>query len=145
MKLLYLFIFLQLASTSSFAQGDTVKIPIDRQLFHDKIIDEQNELDLADRKKDKIFTVGEDESINLLLTDILYRKIDELRFSVETNTTIPTRNEKVKYLRYIESLLRDFRIALRSRKINALEFPTLVSNFELLMKASIANCSWRAL
>lgn len=139
MRLLYIFTFLLLISAGSFAQSDTIKIPIDRQLFHEKIIDEQSELELVDKKKDKMFTVGEDESINLLLTDILYRKIDALRFSIETNTALPTRNEKVKYLRYIEYLLRDFRVALRSRKINALEFPTLVSNFELLMKASIAK------
>lgn len=139
MKLFYLLLFSFFICSKLSAQKDLVEIPIDGQLFHDKIVDEQNAIDQLDRDKDKTFTVGDDESINQLLTDILYRKIDQLRFSIETNTALPTRNDKVKYLRYTESLLRDFRIAYLSKKIDPLDFPTLVSNFELMMKASIAK------
>ena len=139
MKLFYLISFLLLGIGDCFAQSDSIKIPFDRQLFHDKILEEQNEIDKRDGSKDRLFSVSEDESINLLLSDVLFRKTDELRHAVESNTAIPTRNEKVKYLRYLESLLGNFRTAMISRKIDPLEFPTLVENFELLMKASIAK------
>ena len=129
MKLFYLISFLLLGIGDCFAQLDSIKIPFDRQLFHDKILEEQNEIDKRDGSKDRLFSVSEDESINLLLSDVLFRKTDELRHAVESNTAIPTRNEKVKYLRYLESLLGNFRTAMISRKIDPLEFPTLVENF----------------
>jgi hypothetical protein len=124
---------------TAFALNDTATIPQNRQLFHDKIRTEQKLIDRADGKADNIFHPGNNEEINLRVTDVLFRKVDDLRFWVEKNENIPTNNDKIRYLRYIENMLKAFRIGWRNRDINPVEFPALYETFDKIFRGNIAG------
>ena len=66
-----------------FANRDSVIIPIYRQLFHDRINDEQVELDKLDGKKDGLIKATVKPDINLVINDVMTRKIDDLQIFVE--------------------------------------------------------------
>ncbi len=135
MKTFLLFIFV-LFSATSFAQYDTVRIPIDRQYFHDKIVAQQEAIDKMDGQKDGLLTVSKDQSVNLQLSDVLFRRVKEMRYAVETNKLLPERNDKVRYLRYIESMLKQFTSAYQSGAVDPLLLPALIDNFEEIKLAS---------
>jgi len=138
-------IFLCLLSTCSFyfgvCQTDTVIIPLDRQYRHDKIVTQQTLTDEADGVKDGQLLATKNSDVNLQLTDALSRRIKELRLGVETNALLPSKNEKIRYLGYIEELVRSFRIAWLTREINPAEFPELITAFESLAKAQLSGAS----
>ncbi|MCP9751639.1 hypothetical protein [Ferruginibacter sp. HRS2-29] len=140
MKHIFLLITL-FTGYSAIAQEDTVKIDFQRALFHDKILKEQKLTDKADGKLDGILHASANDEVNLQLTDVLFRRIDVLRFWVEKNKDITSNNEKVRYLGYIEDLVRYFRVAWKTRQINPLEFPELVNNFDQVMKANLEGRS----
>ncbi len=139
MKNIFLFIVLITTSFQVFAWNDTTTIPQGRKLFHDKIKIEQGLIDKADGKQDKVFHYNTNEEINLRITDVLYRKVDDLRFWVEKNSNISTSNDKIRYLRDIENFLKTFRIAWRAREISPVEFPALFDNFDIVFKKHIAG------
>ena len=143
MKNILLPILLLCTCFSGFAYtpADTIVVDFKRAFFHDKIIAEQKLIDKADGKADGVFHGSSNDEINLQLTDVLYRKINSLRQWVDTTSQIKTNNEKVRYLGYIEDLLRGFRIDWRARAINALEFPVLEQSFTEILKAQIASKS----
>lgn len=41
--------------------------------------------------------------------DAIFRKIDELQNEIELNPQIKTNNEKIRYLGYVEALVKNFR------------------------------------
>ena len=141
MKTFLFFTCLLFTSTAAFAQYDTVRIPIDRQYFHDKIVAEQEAIDAMDGKKDSMVTASKDEGVNLQLTDALFRRVKDLRYGIETNAQLPGRNEKVRYLRYVESMLQQYANARQTRAIDPLQLPALIDNFEQIQKASLAGNS----
>ena len=61
--------------------------------------------------------------------------------AVEQNKKISANNEKVRYLTYIESLLRSFRINWRGNKIKGVYAPALFDNFDKIMQATIDSLS----
>lgn len=113
---------------------DTVNIPLARQGFHDKIDKEQQLTDKADGTQDMILHVGKNEEINIHVTDALFRKTDELQLWVETNKSLTTNNDKVRYLRLIEDLLRSFRNSLSVKEIKPVLYPSLLNSFESILK-----------
>ncbi len=135
MKYIYLLILILCCHHKAIALEDTLKIPLYRQYFHDKINNEQKFCDKADGKLDQSLHISNNDEINLRVTDVLFRKIDELQIWVETNTEISNSNEKIRYLSYIENVLKAFRINWKSRDINPIEFPALIDNFEQIIKA----------
>ncbi len=133
--------FLLLSASRVFAGIDSVIVPIERRFFHDRISEEQKLLDRADGKMDGIMKVSANEEINLSVTDIMTRKINELADTIELNTRITRNQEKVRYLRYIETLLKTFRAQTRSKQFNPAYASILVSGFENVMNASIGGYS----
>jgi len=117
------------------AMSDTSMIPVYRQYFHDKINNEQKLCDRADGKLDNMMRVCNNVDINLRVTDILFRKIDELQDWVESNKNIEKNNDKIRLLGYIETELRLFRQSWKRKEINPNEFPLLVENFTAILKA----------
>ncbi len=101
----------------SLAYGDTTTIPLNRQVFHDKIKAEQKRADKADGRLDGLIKVSSNPEINLQVTDAIFRKINVLRNDIEINTTLATNNDKIRYLRYVEDLVRDFVNNWRSHKL----------------------------
>ncbi|MEO6188549.1 MAG: hypothetical protein ABIO82_07120, partial [Ginsengibacter sp.] len=136
----YLFIFTCLFSLSSFAD-DTTNIPISRQVFHDKIKDEQRRADRMDGRVDGLMKVSQNNEVNLQVTDALIRQINVLRNDVESRKDLPTNNEKIRYLRYIESLLKVFTEEWKEHNISPALAPMLVENFSEIMTANIKGVS----
>lgn len=137
MKLIRLFILL-LFYTPLFAQAaDTTNIPFSRVIFHDKIIAEQNRADKVDGKIDGWIKAGNNDEVNLQVTDALFRKVNVLRNEIEINQDIESNNDKVRYLRYVEQMLRSFINEWTSHDIHPSIAPALLDNFTDLMRANI--------
>ena len=120
---------------SSLAYNDT--IPLNRRVFHDNILKEQQKADRLDGKADRFVKISNVEEVNLQVTDALFRKVDILRNSIEKNTTLATNNDKVRYLKFIELMVRGFNTSWRTHKITSAEVPVLVDNFTSILKANV--------
>ncbi|MBA2250723.1 MAG: hypothetical protein H0W12_11100 [Chitinophagaceae bacterium] len=136
-KIFYLLIFLLVFQLRSFASPDSTIIPIGRQGFHDKIKAEQLRADKTDGKADGMIKVSKSDDINMQVTDAIMRKVDILRYGIEANKSLPTSNDKIRYLRYIESLVRDFTNNWRARKFSPALAPVLVENFSAILQANL--------
>jgi hypothetical protein len=119
------------------ANGDTTTIPLNRRIFHDKIKAEQKRADRADGRLDGLIKVSTNPEINLQVTDAIFRKVNVLRNDIEINTQLATNNDKIRYLRLVESLVRDFTNDWRSHKIEPALAPLLVDNFTDIMFANL--------
>jgi hypothetical protein len=142
MKHLILLFSLLITGGGLMAMGaDTVKIPMSRLGFHDKINNEQQLLDKADGKLDNYLHVLKNDEINLQISDALFRKVDELQNWIETNESIASSNEKVRSLRLIENLLKSFRAGWRNKEIKPVALPELVATFDQAIKSVAAGKS----
>jgi hypothetical protein len=138
MKLIfYFFTFLFFLPLFTKANGDTTNIPLNRQVFHDKIKAEQRRADKADGHLDGLIKVSTNPDINLQVTDAIFRKINVLRNDIEINTQLATNNDKIRYLRYVESLVRDFTNNWQSHKFSPALAPLLVDNFREIVAANL--------
>ncbi|MBP6285495.1 MAG: hypothetical protein KA409_01155 [Ferruginibacter sp.] len=137
---LLLSLFLLLAA-NIFAAIDTVKVPIYRQLFHDRINEEQRLLDRMDGKADGLVKATHNTEINLAITDVMFRKINELQDLVEANAKLVTNNQKIRYLSYIENVVRAFKNRIKGKELSPVYAPMLVENFEKIMMADIDSLS----
>jgi hypothetical protein len=133
--------FLVLVSCSASALPDSIVVPFQRQRFHDRIRDEQRQIDKLDGKFDNLVNISHNEEVNLQITDAFFRKIKELQDYVESSKSVVTNNDKIGQLRYIEDLLRAFRVRLKSRLISPALAPLLVDNFGEILKANIDSQS----
>lgn len=132
-----LFVLAILSPFLTFANSDTTNIPLSRQIFHDRIKAEQKRADKADGKLDGIIKVGSNADVNLQVTDAIIRKVNVLRNDIEIDNDLPTNNDKVRYLRYLEDLLKDFILNWRTHKLNPSLAPLLVDNFKEIFNANI--------
>ncbi len=134
MRNLAIFFLLLFISARSHASVDTLSIPLSRVFFHDKIAKEQKQIDKLDGKIDNVFHAGNNEAVNVQVTDALFRKTAELNEWIELNDKLATNNEKVRFLSYVENSLKLFRINYKGREITAVELPALISNVFDAMK-----------
>ncbi len=134
-NLLLLALLVCAASVSAFV--DTVKVPLQRQLFHDRINEEQRLLDKMDGKIDGVIKASHTPDINLVITDIMMRRINELQDNVELNEKLSSNNQKIRYLSYIENLIKGYKYGIRTKELNPAYAPMLMENFEKIMKADI--------
>lgn len=136
-RIFYFFILAFFVPLFSFAGGDTTNTPLNRQVFHDKIKAEQKRADKADGRLDGLIKVSTNPEINLQVTDAIFRKINVLRNDIERNDLLATNNDKIRYLRFVEYLVRDFTNNWRSHKISPALAPLLVDNFREIMTANL--------
>jgi hypothetical protein len=90
---------------------------------------------------DGILSVTSNDEINLQVTDAIIREINELQDSVETNNKIVTNNDKIRYLRYIEEVVKDFRLGWLHKTLNPALAPMLINNFSDILQATIDSQS----
>ncbi|MEO6220234.1 MAG: hypothetical protein ABIO81_07385 [Ginsengibacter sp.] len=133
----YLLISIFLFPVASLAGDDTTNIPLSRQVFHDKIKDEQKRADKADGRLDGLIKVSPNNEINLQVTDAIIRKINVIRNDIESNKQLPTNNDKIRYLRYVEYLLKEFTNDWRGHTISPAMAPLLVDNFREILTANM--------
>jgi hypothetical protein len=136
--LLFVLIF---TCISSFAIGDSAVVPFQRQRFHDRIREEQTKCDKEDGKLDSFIKASANDEVNLLVTDAIIRRINELRDYVETSDKVTTNNEKIRQLNFIEELVKTFRLDWKRKKFNPVLAPALIDNFEKIFKANIDSLS----
>jgi hypothetical protein len=123
------------------ASSDTVTIPIARQYFHDKVAIEQKLCDKADGKYDNQMRIGNNEEVNIRVTDVLYRKVNLMKDWIESNEIITKNNDKIRLLNYLESTLRNFRKAWKNKEIAPGEFPMLAEQVFSIIKAQENDAS----
>ena len=133
----YLLIFCFCLPLFSFAGDDTTNIPLNRQVFHDKIKDEQRRADKVDGRIDGLLKISTSNEVNLQVTDAIIRKINVIRNDIEGDKALPTNNDKVRYLRYVEYLLKAFTDDWKAHKISPSLAPVLVDNFSEILQANI--------
>jgi len=100
-----------------------------RVINHEAIDKEQNNLLSADGKTDNQFVVSSNEEINMLLTDVLINTVDEFQQKTETDSLLDHRL-KVNYLTGISNILKYIRLNWRSKKVNILNLPVVLSAYE---------------
>jgi hypothetical protein len=109
------------------------KVAQDRMLWHDNVDKEQQRLlILGGGKYDSLVRLSKDETINYQVTDALIRQVDEIQQQIEFDSTLNTNNKK-KYLRALEFLLRGFHQAYDGKDIQPAMAPVLVTAFEKAM------------
>jgi hypothetical protein len=142
MRRTFMFLFVLICFQSCFAfsasaalQQDTVGvlIPINLQLWHDRISQEQKRALNMDGKADQQITVSDDPSVNLQVTQALIGKINKMRTGIETSKL--DHRHKVLYLNAIYGMLRSFNNEHRYGKIDATLAPLLVQNFSEMLAA----------
>lgn len=129
----------------SFAFSDTVIIPLNRQYFHDKINQEQLVLDKLDRLDDRKLAISRNDSLNNLIGERLFQKIDEWQKRIELNVNLKSNNDKVRHLTYLENYLQIFRRGLVRKEISPLELPVLFTAMEQVLEPSDSTFDYLAL
>ncbi|MBN9350102.1 MAG: hypothetical protein J0H55_05400 [Chitinophagaceae bacterium] len=141
MKIIHvLVLFILMAPLSSLA-SDTTNIPVTRQVFHENIIEEQRLADKMDGRLDGMIKVGNNEEINLQVSDAIFRRVNALRNEIEINKNIPTNNDKVRYLRYLQNLVRGFINSWKDHSLPPSMAPALVENFSNIFYDNIRGKS----
>ncbi|HKO79647.1 MAG TPA: hypothetical protein VJU78_04590, partial [Chitinophagaceae bacterium] len=100
-----------------------------RVINHEAIDKEQNNLLSADGKTDNEFVVSSNEEINMMLTNVLVNTVDEFQQKTETDSLLDHRL-KVNYLTGISNILRYIRLNWRSKKVNILNLPVVLTAYE---------------
>ena len=93
------------------------KVAQDRMLFHDDIDKEQKKLLALEEKG----VVAKDENVKLAINEALIKKVDHLQQLIEEDTLMNTNNKK-RYLRGIEFMLRGF-----NDNVNKRDFPPSIA------------------
>jgi hypothetical protein len=124
------------------AMQDSVKIPLGRQLVHQRITEAQASADMLDYKKDGTLRLTGNEEVNLQITDAIFRHITAIRFGLETNERLRNDNNRlIGYLRLVREVIESFNSAIRQKKINPAQAPLLIDHFERILHASIDSQS----
>ena len=142
MTKLYLFVFFVIKFTLTQAQPELVmpKVPLNRQFFHVKIDDAQQNIIHLNGNNDSIFKVSTDEGINQQTNQILRTHINNLQAKVELDSSI-LESEKFIWLRGIENLLTDFSNYYRQKAIKGIALGDLILGYEEAMKLQLRKAS----
>lgn len=117
--------------------ADSCTPPKLREIFHDYIDAEQKKI--LQVQPALVSNVG-DEDLKRMLPEAVGRRVDRLQCAIETDSTLNHQN-KVRYLRGIENLLRYYGANTRSRKVNPWRFPSILAVYEECMKYDRAGTS----
>jgi hypothetical protein len=131
------FLLLVISFSAASYAADTTNIPLARQVFHDRIKSEQERADKMDGRLDGVIKVSNLDEVNLEVTDAIIRKINVLRNDIENNEALPTNNDKIKYLRMVEDLVRSFTNSWKAHRLSPALAPVLVDNFTAILKTNI--------
>lgn len=141
MKKILLHLLMLFSCIEISAQCSNLTIPFQRIRFHDRIKEEQLKCDKADGKADSIIKVSSNEEINLQVTDALTRKIQDILCFIEGSSKVPTNNDKIRQINFVEEIVSAFRINWKSKRLNPALAPALIDNFEKILKANIDSQS----
>jgi hypothetical protein len=109
------------------------KVAQDLALWHDNVDKEQQKLIVAGGRNDTLLRLAKDETVNFQVSDALLRRVDGLQRHIELDSTLNTNNKK-RYLRALELLLRGFYQSYKTKEIQAAAAPAMITAFDTAMK-----------
>jgi hypothetical protein len=109
-----------------------VPIPMSRQIWHDNIDKEQKRADRLDGKTDLFVKLSLNEDLNIQITDVLLRKVDEQQVSIEKLNA--NNNTKIRYLRALQELIQNIGIQAKNKKELQSYIPLLFSSYLTCME-----------
>ena len=109
-----------------------------RMLFHDKVDNEQKKLYTKTANGSKEIAVSKDENINLQVENAIIGEVDDLQEKVELDSTLSDNNKK-KYLRSLEYLVKGYNSYLGKKDFPASIAPAIVQQFQLAMELDRKN------
>jgi hypothetical protein len=118
-----------------------IQIPLNRQIFHDRIDTEQVRADQMDGKRDSILHVSTRPGVNKLASRAIFQDVDQIQWRIETDKRLPGNNQKIKYLRYLQELVRDFENRYYLKLFDPAHTEALVKDFQRVMDADIQGTS----
>ena len=105
-------------------------------LFHDNVDKQQKKL----LQPDGTVHIVTDESINLQVADAVIREVDQLQISIELDSTL-NRQQKIKYLKSLETLVKGFYDNRNQRDYPASIAPALLNAFRECVQLDKNNLS----
>ena len=117
-----------------FAQLDTNALkkfvpPLNRQLFHGYVDEEQKNLLKSDGKADNRLQLSADEGINFLLTKAATTTIDWLQYKIEKDSLL-NHNKKLYYLRGLRSLLQNLQKGWKTKLLNPFNLTIVLEAYD---------------
>jgi hypothetical protein len=131
-------VFPSLAQTSFSQKDPTLKPEFSRALFHDYVDAEQKKALQADGKDDKIFTVSQNEDVNIHVTNALIGKVNELQKKIEKDSAMGAQT-KILYIRGLERLLRDLNANWKTNRFVVTYLPAMLDAYESCMELDRRN------
>lgn len=133
-RYLYLFVFSACIYSSAQSQIDTNVLkkfvpPIGRQQFHDEVNKEQKNILKSDGKDDKLFIISSNDEVNFLVTQAATVRINWLQYLLEKDSSIKDQ-KKVRYLRGMTYMLRYLQREWKTRMLNPLNLPAIITAYE---------------
>jgi hypothetical protein len=140
MNKLYLLVLSFVSFVAIEAQSEITmpKVPLNRQLFHDNIDNNQKIILHLNNKSDTIFTATNDFDVNLQLTQFLKVRVDNMQALVEKDSAFDE-SSKFKWLRGINDLLTDFINAYKFKNIKGILLGDLITAYEEAMQKELQN------
>jgi hypothetical protein len=99
------------------------KPPISRARWHDDIDKAQRQL-VSQR-----INIGENEDLNFFVNAALTKRVDALQCTIDADANL-REQQKIAYLRGLESLLRNYSSSYRARHMSAAQFPVTLDAYE---------------
>jgi hypothetical protein len=136
--------FLVFCGLASFAQNrisfdtNVVKIPMTRVIWHENIDKEQKRTDRVDGKIDNFLKLTANEDLNIQITDVILRRVDEFQLDIERMDG--DNNFKIGQLRSLRELLQAIASRAKEKEVPPL-IPQLFSSYEACMKLQANNQS----
>ncbi len=113
------------------AQADTsqltrVSIPLNRQLFHDNIDNEQ-------KSAASFLNDSNNKNVIGLIKQTLTLRVDQLQEIIEKDS-LQNHNQKLYYLRGLRMLLRNLRTSWKLKQLDPVNLPAVIDGFEECMQ-----------
>ena len=117
---------------------NVVKIPMTRVIWHENIDKEQKRTDRVDGKIDNFLKLTTNEDLNIQITDVILRRVDEMQLDIERMDG--DNNFKIGQLRSLRELLQAIASRAKEKEVTPL-IPQLFSSYEECMKLQANNQS----
>lgn len=128
-------------TSAALAQGNTeseIKIPINRQLFHDNILNEKKWLLGSDGKLDDVFTIESNPDVAKLATEAINHQVDAIRYFIENDNKIDQRM-KAGYLVGLTDILKHMRYGWLRKEVYPSHFAQIFSLYKKLIEVNTAK------
>ena len=129
-----------MAQTQNRITFDTSKvdIPMSRVMWHENIDKEQKRTDKVDGKVDNFLKLTANEDLNIQITDVILREVDEMQLRIERGTG--DNNFKLGQLRSLRELLQAIAGRAKEKEIPPM-IPLLFTSYEEVMKRQASGQS----